>query len=208
MYRPDVDVLAQVLESLRLRGSVYCRSTLATAWRLRFEAHPCAVFHVIEHGAATLEFEDKSTLALEAGDFVLCPRGQAHWLSDPRSNVGARVPRIRMRDADPYRDEVWCSSTPDAVLLCGTFTLAPSASHAILRLLPEVVHIPRQVWLERITELMRLEVQDARPGVETVLRRLAETLFVHVLRHHLEHAKHVNGWLGDRASRASPGRSR
>jgi AraC-like DNA-binding protein len=188
-----MDVLTQVLEDVRLRGSVYCRSSLGTPWQLTFLAHPCAVFHVVEHGAALLEMPGRPALRLETGGFLLCTRGQAHAVSDPRSTVGARVPNILMGSDAPYRDERWCAGEPDTVLLCGTLSLERAG---LLELLPEVLHVPRQPWLERVVALMALEARERRPGLETVLRRLTETLFVQVVRHHLETAPEVGGWLG------------
>ena len=195
-YHPAVDVLAEILDSLHLRGSVYYRSSLARPWRLQFEAHRAAVFHVVERGAALVELESGQTVRLAQGDLLLLPRGSAHLVSDPRETTGARVPRILMRDSDGCQDEIWCQGAPDAVLLCGTFQLGQSDLHALLPLLPEVLHIPSQPWLEALLQLMTLEVSRARPGLETVIRRLSDVLFVQIVRHHLETTSDLpQGWL-------------
>ncbi len=195
-YHPAVDVLSEILDSLHLRGSVYYRSSLARPWQLCFELHEAAVFHVVERGEALVELESGQTIQLSEGDVLLLPRGFAHLVSDPRQTQGARVPRIQMRDSDGCQDEIWCQGAPDAVLLCGTFQVGQSDQHALLSLLPEALHIPRQPWLEALLPLMSSEVSRARPGLETVIRRLSDVLFVQIVRHHLEETRDVPpGWL-------------
>lgn len=191
----QTDVLTQQLEALRLRGSVYCRSSLGSPWQLRFEAHEVAVFHIVERGTALLEWPDGRSLRLETGDFVLLTRGAAHMLSDPRGTHGARVPRIVMRETDLCRSEAWCAGAPDAVLLCGTFALDATAQHALLGLLPDVLHVHAAPWLDNLSALMALEVERNAPGLQSVIRRLAEVLFVQVVRQVLESDALTVGWL-------------
>lgn len=189
------DVLAERLELLQLRGSVYCRSALGSPWQLRFEAHDAAVFHIVERGSADLEWPDGRTLRLEAGDFVLLTRGEAHTVSDPRGTQGARVPHIVMRETDPCRNETWCVGAPDAVLLCGVFTWLSTASHALLGMLTDVLHIRAAPWLDSLSALMALEVERNAPGLQSVIRRLTDVLFVQVVRHIVESDRSAVGWI-------------
>ncbi len=199
-YRPamnhQVDILSQILERLCLQGNVYCRSSLGRPWQLQFEAHDCMVFHAVEHGKALLELEG-NTLLLEKGDFVLLPHGQAHRISHPKQTLGARVPRIQMGQVNPCRNEIWTNAKPETILLCGTLYLAYSQQHLLLPNLPEILHVPRQTWLDALLYPMALEASAARLGASTILKRLSDVLFVQVIRHHLESQAptQTQGWL-------------
>jgi AraC-like DNA-binding protein len=198
-YRPnmqfEMDVLSQMLEMLKLRGSVYCRSSLAKPWQLYFENHDCMVFHAVEHGQALLEM-GQETLLLKTGDFVLLPRGTAHRVSHPNQSLGARVPQIQMLESDPYRNEIWTLETPETILLCGTFYLTQHLGHLLVPALPKILHIPRQPWLDATLHPMTLEATQNRLGATTVLKRFADVLFVQIMRYYLETQPFQRqGWL-------------
>ena len=192
-----MDVLTDVLNSLHLNGSVYCRSQLENPWKLHFQNHKAAVFHVVEHGTAYLLPDGSSkVLKLEEGDFVLLPDGAAHSVSS--SSKSSRTFEILMDDTDHCRNERWSSLEPDVILLCGTFKLEQNKLHPMLSLLPKILHISSNpAWLETTLQLMLLEVQTTRPGVETVIRRLCDVLFIQSIRHWLEQTpQDSRGWLG------------
>ena len=193
-----MDVLTNVLDSLRLKGSVYCRSHLENPWNLRFLEHGMAVFHVVEHGEAWLQLAGSSdALHLVTGDLVLLPHGTAHSIGarDAQATPKSQVPTILMTEFDQPRVERW-SNSPDTVLLCGTFSLE-HGDHPLLSLLPDQVHVPGQTeWLETV-RLMTREVDRSRPGMELMVRRLADVLFIQTIRHWLEgqDAMRHKGWL-------------
>jgi AraC-like DNA-binding protein/mannose-6-phosphate isomerase-like protein (cupin superfamily) len=191
-------IIDSVLASLQLQGSVYCRSTLGRPWKLHFERHESPVFHAIERGHAKLTV-GAASFALEAGDFVLLPTGLSHELEHPTQSEGARVPRILMRPTDACRNDVW-TEKPEVTVLCGTFDLNAGQQPWLVPLLPQVLHVRQQVWLDALLHPLALEASRTRVGISTpgssILRRLADVLFVQVLRHHLETNATSNlGWL-------------
>ena len=50
MEHEGTDVFADVLDSLKLRGRLFCRCELSAPWALGFAAGDFAHFHVIEGG--------------------------------------------------------------------------------------------------------------------------------------------------------------
>jgi hypothetical protein len=80
------DVLADVLDSLKLRGRFFCRCELSAPWALGFAARVFAHFHVIENGTCCLQLQGEAdAVALEEGDLLLViPRGHGYQLSDQR----------------------------------------------------------------------------------------------------------------------------
>jgi hypothetical protein len=82
------DVFADVLDSLKLRGRLFCRCELSAPWALGFAAGVFAHFHVIEGGTCCLQLEGEAdAIALSDGDLLLVvPRGRGYQLSDdPRT---------------------------------------------------------------------------------------------------------------------------
>lgn len=192
-----MDVLTDVLNSLRLKGSVYCRSELENPWTLHFQKHSVAVFHVVELGTAYLRLDGSSEiLKLEQGDFVMLPDGAPHSVSS--SSKQTKAFEILMNEIDFCRNERWSPSEPDVILLCGTFKLEQNEHHPMLSLLPKILPISSDAsWLGIVLQLMLLEVKASRPGMETVIRKLSEVLFIQSVRHWLEFApEDARGWLG------------
>ena len=77
------DALTEVLNSLRLRGQVFCFSELSAPWSLDLPPSQFAYFHVIERGGGWLKLKgEKKALALASGDLVVVPHGQGHFIGD------------------------------------------------------------------------------------------------------------------------------
>jgi Cupin len=77
------DVLADVLDSLKLRGRIFCRCELSAPWPSGFAAGQFSHFYVIERGRCWLRLQGKAdATALEQGDLLLVTRGHGYQLSD------------------------------------------------------------------------------------------------------------------------------
>src|SRR5215510_4021865 len=77
------DVLADVLDSLKLKGRIFCRCELSAPWALGFAAGDFSHFHVIERGTCWLRLEGETdAIALEEGDLLIVTRGREYQLSD------------------------------------------------------------------------------------------------------------------------------
>ena len=198
-----MDVLTDVLYSLRLKGSLYCRSELSAPWALPFLKHEAAVFHVVERGECWLKLDDEpAPLRLSSGDVVLLPLGTAHQVGD--APTSPPFPPVYM-DYDAYREcQRWHPNHPGpaTVLLCGTFHFEHNECHPLLTLLPKLIHIPGEQGraveaLDATLKLMSREAESSRPGAQLMLRRLADVLFVQVIRDWVEQQSDcAAGWLG------------
>ncbi len=78
-----VDALTQILDTLRLRSSVHCRSELGSPWGLHVAPRACAVFHVLHRGNGYVRLaSDDTLLSLCEGDVLLLPYGDEHILCE------------------------------------------------------------------------------------------------------------------------------
>ena len=71
-----MDILAEVLDRVRLGGTLLFHFELGHPWGLALPARPYALFHYLSRGSATLVFEEGRELHMTEGDFVVVTRGE------------------------------------------------------------------------------------------------------------------------------------
>jgi len=127
-----MDVLADILNSLRLVSSVYCRSELDSPCGLHFVPANVAVFHVLYKGRGILSLDNaQETHPLTSGDIVLITDGSGHTITDQAGVLN--LPNVRIGQHGEHSLLRW-SQTPSVVLLCGR----PSQSRGYLWPLEEL----------------------------------------------------------------------
>jgi hypothetical protein len=81
-----MDILAEVLDRVRLGGTLLFHFELGQPWSLALPQRPYALFHYLSPGSpsATLAFEQGPELRMNAGDFVVVSRGEPHEIYSDR----------------------------------------------------------------------------------------------------------------------------
>src|SRR6202012_2880192 len=79
-----MDVLAQVLDRVRLGGTLLFHFELGHPWNLALPQRPYALFHYLSRGSATVAFERGRDLPLSEGDLVVVTRGEPHLIYSDR----------------------------------------------------------------------------------------------------------------------------
>jgi AraC-like DNA-binding protein len=183
-----MDVLSDVLDTVRLEGRVFGAVELAPPWGLAAAPRDVFVFHVVVRGNAWLEVDGGEPVPVGAGDVVLLARGLAHTLRDtPTSPTEPLEQWIRSG-----RFAVAPRGLPGTThLLCGGFRFEDPRRDVLLAALPPVVHTHELAsdvgpWLAHTVKLLAHEAGRDHPGGETVVGRLCEALFVYVIRSVLE----------------------
>jgi len=198
-----IDALTHVLNALRLKSSVYCRSEISTVnWSLLFNATPCAAFHVVEQGQCVLQIEaTDETILLNAGDFLMLPHGDSHFVSQ-QMNTPPMI-AIQLDEAIPQGVEIkqYLGQGEFTALVCGIFDFEHRNRYPLIAFMLRVIHIQaaqaQQAGLDAILRLIGKEAASARPGMETLLKRLADVLFVQVVRFWIDNPENeVRGWIG------------
>jgi AraC-like DNA-binding protein len=194
-----MDILAQVLDRVRLGGTLLFHFELGHPWNLELPARPYALFHYLSQGSATLALEGQE-IQMTEGDFVVITRGEPHvFYSDRRAKA------LRIMDIDrssPRLGVVRHGSRAKSrsTMICGNFTVSRPLFGSVLDLLPPVLLLKPTVdggWLEAILRRMVSESALERPGQSVALSRLTEVLFVEVLRSWIASlSPGQGGWLG------------
>lgn len=207
-----VTLIDDLLEGLRLQSSVFCRMTLSGDWGFAKDALSGAPFHLLLSGRAWLLKEDLGDpLALDPGDIVVLPRGEEHRLVG--SPDAATVPFRQVADSrglapwtpgTRYKavDLRFGSGGPTTTLISGVVAFGDHRRNPLLGALPPVLLMRARTGsvaagtAASITSLLDAELLSGMPGAECVGARLADILFIQVVRHHLSSAETLpQGWL-------------
>ncbi len=181
MTHESGDPLSDYLQSLQLRASIYDSPEVCGHWRVNpMHTHPGPGFHLVAYGSGWLHLKDRSTpLRFREGDLLVFPRGAWHVLS--------AEPVIERHDsysaAGPPRS--------GAGLVCGQLMFAARTQNPVLDALPDVLVLPTRdeadsALLGPLASLLAAEASRTLPGHGVILDRLADVLFVAVLRHALQ----------------------
>ena len=201
-----MDVLSNVLNVTNLATHILGAREYVAPWAMRVEAHEHSVVHIVRRGGCWLRREGAEPLRLGSGDVVLLANGDRHVLSSDREP----------REIEPYqetvarsvngvvapRDGVIDASVEPTLLQCAGYEFSREGAHPLLALLPPLIHLPADQAAadSELQLLLRLLIQEANgraAGVELVLPRLIDTLFVYLLRAWLrQQPEGACGWLG------------
>lgn len=195
-----MDVLAEVLDRVRLGGTLLFHFELGHPWNLALPQRPYALFHYVSHGSATLALDQEREFHMSAGDLVVISRGEPHEFYSDRRAEPFSITDLDRSSAHHGIVRHGGSAPPCSTMICGKFTVAQPSRSSLLELLPPVLHLKSTeegAWLELILQRMVRESAQPRPGQDVVLSRLTEVLFVEVLRSWSTSLRPgEGGWLG------------
>ena len=199
------DVLADVLDSLKLRGRFFCRCELSAPWALGFGAGFFSHFHVITSGSCWLKLDDGSApVAMEEGDLVLVmPRGAGYQLCDDPRTPPIPLAQLIGTSQGGLRAVIrHGAGGRETGLICGAFEFRGPRAEACLAVLPNWIRVSRSAsraneWLSATLHFLQSETRDPGIGSETIIARLIDVLFVEAIRAWLkDQPQGTAGWLG------------
>jgi len=181
-----MDAFSDILKTIKLSSTVYFRYDFSPPWGMNVEKGPFAQFHMVVRGGCYLYSSvDKKSIKLSAGDIIVFPFGDAHWLADePKSS---RIPGDQVVKSIQDKKSIFMGTESGATLVCGHFEFDREFDHPFMNALPHRLIIsstdPHQLsWLETITSVIIQETGSQNPGADVVTTRLAEVLFIQILR--------------------------
>ncbi len=184
------DVLADILQSIHLHSTLYCRATMSAPWGFRVSKRAVASFHIVTGGRCWLTVEgiDTPPVLLNEGDLVILPHGHAHTMTDhpqtPVTSLEELVPKPPVeKDGMVYRG----GQGAVTALVCGGLQLEDHATNPLFSLLPPLLHMKSQhgqshPWLEAIVQVVKAEASANQPAAKTVITRFSEILFLQAVR--------------------------
>jgi len=189
------DLLSDVFETIRLKGTLYFRTDYSPPWAITVPAYEQAArFHFVIQGCCHVSFPSGSNIVLEQGDVVLIPRGRGHVIADRLGRAPAPLERVIQESGyDGKGAFVIGKSDPQATtqMVCGHLGFSQGADHPLLGALPEVILItqPDRDRYPLLDESLRLVARRAlsdEVGAAASIARLSEVFFIEAVRASVE----------------------
>jgi AraC family transcriptional regulator, alkane utilization regulator len=197
-----VDVLTDVLQTVRVQGACYGRVQAGAPWGLSVNQAEDAKFHVVVSGACSLVVAGEAEPRhLVAGDIVALPHGHAHSLHDHPATPARPLDSLCRPEKRGLAIELGGQGSRTE-LVSGRIRFESRAHNPLLAALPSVMLLQGEAgrsiqWLEPTLKFIAWEMQTGRPGAHTVVSRLADILFIQLVRGYLAGLPDdATGWLG------------
>jgi AraC-like DNA-binding protein len=209
-----MDVLSEVLKVVKLQGAMFYNGEFSSPWSfcspssatiapyLAQGARHVIVYHLLTEGHASARLVDGPRIALDAGDIVIFPHGDAHVLENgPSAKSVDMVKEIARIVTQGLKLSRLGGGGEITKFVCGFMACEPRLSQIFLGGLPPAFKVSIRNdaagrWLENSIRFSVNEADTTRAGGEAVLAKLSEVLFVETLRTYITHlAPEQTGWL-------------
>lgn len=184
----DGDIANELLRDFRIDSSVLCRSVMAPPWGFGVAGREVGSFHMVLEGQGWLEVEGLTEpIRVRAGDLVVLPKGNAHWVKDSPATAAPSLTSI-LAQHDVIDGELHFGGDdgPLTEIVCGVFALEGVRAAPWVQRLPPAVLSPaepgRSDWRDAIAAALRDEARAPTKGGAAVVNRLLESLLADVLR--------------------------
>ena len=195
--------IGKLLDTLRMESVFFTQSTLTKPWSVTMPEIPnCMMFHIVVEGMALFEVAG-STFKLNAGDFVLFPKGEGHLLSDGECQYSTNLADLPIVSVTERFETLEFGGGGDAThMVCGVMLFQHPLAIKLLGILPSYIIIDRDtdgstMMIGNISELLKTETQTIGVGAKAVIARLADILVIAAMRQYLTELNEDKiGWLG------------
>lgn len=212
-------MLSDMLRSIRLTGSMLFLVEASTPWiswapqteSFRRLVLPLAQhlisFHIVVRGGCWAGLVGGPPERFEPGDVMVIPGGDAYYLADPPTAERG----YGFEEALTFFEHMAAGKLPSTVLeggdgptttqfICGFLGCDLRPFNPVLSAMPRLLHVRREPKMEDdLNHLIAFavhELRERRAGGQVVTFRVAELLFVDVLRRYLETLSDEQvGWL-------------
>lgn len=206
-----MDPLSDLLRVVRLDGAYFYAVEATAPWsvetapareltpRIMPAAEHLISYHIVTDGRCYGGLVGADPVELVRGDVIVFPHGDGHVMSSERGRrPGAQVHRVY---STRFRETVMLgggSRPRDTSFVCGFLGCDLRPFNPLLAALPRQLHV-RGLPPDTFGGFTRQLVEESRlgkAGAEGVLTRLAELMFIAVLRRYLEDLPpEQTGWL-------------
>ncbi|MFL6725539.1 MAG: cupin domain-containing protein [Sphingomicrobium sp.] len=202
-----LDVLDEILRSLRLTGGVVIDAEFSGDYCVRAEFTPshCAPwfampqtlisYHYVRSGRTTVLVEGMPPAMLEPGSIVILPRNDPHRLASDPAVPPADVDKISWTTEQGVHRVSLGSAGEKTHVWCGFLGADESSFHPLIEALPPMLTLNASAqqaeWVE--SSLKFLSVGSPSPEL---VARLAELFLAQAIREYVEHLPPSSkGWL-------------
>lgn len=193
-----MDVLSNILETIKLQGIVYRKLVLMSPWAVDTPAGPYVQFWRLLKGDCIISIEGQKPIEMCVGDLVLLPLSSPYRISGKHiARIASMAEYIKSRaNGKPLFSE----GEVETVLLGGHFEFEHKPAHPLTSSLPAFIHISNftgkeHTWLQHTANLIFDEINSEKQGSKILVTRLSETLFIHTIRAYMAQDTNTGGFL-------------
>lgn len=205
-----MDPLSDLLRVVRLDGAFFYAVEAAGPWsvetaaakelspRIMPGAEHLISYHILTEGRCYGGLAGEEQVELVAGDVIVFPHGDAYLMSSER---GLRTgPHVNTSAPARYPHTVRLGDRGSRAtsFVCGFLGCDRRPFNPLLAALPRRMHMRgmSNTWLGGFTRQLTEESRLGRAGSDSVLTRMAEVMFIEVLRRYLDELPAgLTGWL-------------
>ena len=205
-----MDPVSDALRAVRLTGAYFYLVEAAGPWavasvparelvpRILPEAEHLIAYHILVAGEIWGAIEGEPPVRMREGDVMLFPQGDAHVMSSGEG-VGMHSARTTAASARyPETLGLGPEAERDTTLVCGYLGCDVRPFNPVLTSLPRQMLLTRVAsgWLSQFPQQVVTESRAGRVGSGSMLTRMAELMFIEVVRRHVEQmTPEQTGWL-------------
>jgi AraC-like DNA-binding protein len=197
------DILTDVMDQVRLDGTLYFRTVCNGAYAIEIARQGRTPFYAVQEGECELKLQRTGEVyRAVAGDFLLLPNAAPHLIGS-----GQVAPVLTLEQwvllhpmDDKGRVFALSGNGPLTRVTGGFFDTEPVRINPLLQALPAVIHLRGsdaavQRWLTPTLDFIHVELDHGHHGAQTVLRRLADVLFIQAVRAYAAQQGVAASWL-------------
>lgn len=163
-----MEVLSDILRSMRVEGSVYFCDHMEAPWSMDFKDTKTAGFHLVRRGECWVMMDGRME-RLGPGDLIFLEPGVDHTLA---SHPPAQEPP---------------GGGACTLLLCGYCEYSRETATPLLDVIPSVTivrdeELVKHPWLKSTFDQLSAEYLSQHPGAELVVNKLTEVVLVELIR--------------------------
>lgn len=163
-----MEVLSDILGSMRVHGSVYFCDHLEAPWSMEFKDTKRASFHLVRRGECWVLSGDRRE-CLGRGDLAFIEPGRDHELASHPPGQSPSPGEAR------------------TLLLCGYCEFAEETLTPLSDVFPSLTIVREEellehAWLKSTLDQLSAEYMSQKPGAELVVNKLTEVVLVELIR--------------------------
>ena len=196
------DLLTDVMEQVRLEAPVFFVSENAAPYGISVVREGRAPFYAVRSGSCNIKVGDRAERKVHAGDLLLLPGGAPHVLrSGPTAKVVPFDAWMAMHPMDSCGFIRHPGKGPVTRVTGGFFSVQSVKMNPLFDALPPLIHLrgndPHvKRWLQPTLAFIDAEIASSQQGARTVLRRMADVLFIQAVRAYLaREGRCTRSWL-------------
>ena len=191
----ESDVLEDILDTLRFRGSIFFHSSLAAPWGMSLTSCSAPRFHVALEGGFYIGTSD-SQVSVKPMEIVMLPAGDMHWIADQKNSK--LVPSEDAGNACELGQPLFQKGEITNKIMCGLVEYEDAISHPITSSLPSIFHLSNiknedSIWIT--VQQIDSEINRSGNKKNTIIDRLTEVLFIQLLHQYIREENHLTGFL-------------